>query len=866
MSSKPQATILVVDDEPANLGVLFEYLRESGYKVLVAENGRRALETAERIRPDLILLDIKLPDIDGYEVYQQLQARDLTAEMTVIFLSVLDETEYILQGFDLNAVDYITKPFQPLEVVARVDKHLVLQNLRRQLEDQNQQLQKEISERKQAEADRQNTLELMQTTLDGMNDPVVLINTDYKVMWANKAMREKYGSDQPPTSLFCYQLSHRRIEPCDPETCTCALKAVQTELAPVTVVHKHIQNDGQECQLEIVASPLFDSEGQLTGIVESHRDITDRVLATEVLRRYEEIVSASNDHMAYVDRNYVFQAVNDAYLAAHLVERTDIIGHSMAELLGDDVFTEVVQPRLNLCLAGENVRYQAWFEYSGTGRRFMDVGYSPYYDQNGDIPGVVLVARDATESKWVAETLARSERSLANSQRVAKVGHYEWKFGTDEVFMSAELYRIFGVDPAEYKPSFGRFVDLIHPDDRHLIVPDPSDSAFGLPRFEIEFRLISQDTQQVKNIYLWGETTFSETGEPELIVGTLQDISDYRQIEAALLESEELHRITIESMPDLVFITADDGEFVYIAPSIEPVTGYTVEELEQLGTIYNFISDDFFDQGELENQGEITNRETIVLTKQGEIKTFLITIKKIALQTGTTLFVLHDISDFKRAEEVLLELTAIEARRRLARDLHDSMTQSIQSLSLSAKSALYMLKNERYEALPELLNILVDGTDLAHKEMRLLLHELQVTPDEKTDLIAVLQSRLENVERRAGIEIEFQIDGRSNLSKPQEIGVYYIAQEALNNALKHAEAQCIGIYIQCRPAYLSLQVTDDGQGFPRSQTGRLDIETLSSPGMGLPNMAGRAAELGGALFLESAPGSGTTIKFEMESH
>ena len=172
MTLELNGSILVVDDEPANLGVLFEFLDEAGYEVFVVENGRRALEVVERINPDVLLLDIKLPDIDGFEVYRRLQERELTDDITVIFLSVLAETEHIVRGLDLNAVDYITKPFHPQEVVARVQKHLILHGLRRELEEKNSQLIQEIEIRKSAEnalrIERDSFFNILESMPDGI--------------------------------------------------------------------------------------------------------------------------------------------------------------------------------------------------------------------------------------------------------------------------------------------------------------------------------------------------------------------------------------------------------------------------------------------------------------------------------------------------------------------------------------------------------------------------------------------------------------------------------------------------------------------------------------------------------------------------
>jgi two-component system sensor histidine kinase ChiS len=143
MSESNEATeaILLVDDNPTNLQLLFETLDGRGYKLLIAKNGNVALSIARKALPNLILLDIMMPEIDGYEVCRQLKADPATAEIPVIFLSALTDTKDKVQGLDLGAVDYITKPFQPEEVIARVNTHLTVYRLKKALDEKNKELQ-----------------------------------------------------------------------------------------------------------------------------------------------------------------------------------------------------------------------------------------------------------------------------------------------------------------------------------------------------------------------------------------------------------------------------------------------------------------------------------------------------------------------------------------------------------------------------------------------------------------------------------------------------------------------------------------------------------------------------------------------------
>ena len=145
-------TILIVDDMPANLEVVTSHLERQGYRAVVALSGDEGIERAEYVQPDLILLDVMMPGIDGFEICRRLKAGDRTRAIPVIFMTALSDTTDKLAGFAAGAVDYVTKPLNGAEVLARIESHLALYALRRQLAAQNAQLQQEIAVRAEAEA------------------------------------------------------------------------------------------------------------------------------------------------------------------------------------------------------------------------------------------------------------------------------------------------------------------------------------------------------------------------------------------------------------------------------------------------------------------------------------------------------------------------------------------------------------------------------------------------------------------------------------------------------------------------------------------------------------------------------------------
>ena len=135
------ASVLIVDDTIYNIQLLSLMLNKQGYRVEKATSGTEALESANRLLPDIILLDIRMPDIDGYEVCKRLKANPVTKDIPVIFISSIEESTDKVEAFSVGGVDYISKPFQLIEVLARIETHLRLCLLQKKLQEQNEQLQ-----------------------------------------------------------------------------------------------------------------------------------------------------------------------------------------------------------------------------------------------------------------------------------------------------------------------------------------------------------------------------------------------------------------------------------------------------------------------------------------------------------------------------------------------------------------------------------------------------------------------------------------------------------------------------------------------------------------------------------------------------
>ncbi|MCP4544814.1 MAG: response regulator [Chloroflexi bacterium] len=211
--------ILIVDDEPANLRLLLNMLIEQGYKVRSAPSGRLALTGAQAVPPDLILLDIRMPDLSGFEVCKQLKANPRTCDIPIIFISALGQVEDKVRAFTLGGVDYITKPFQIEEVLARVRTHLELHTLQRQL----------TEEKTYVESARA----MLWTVLNNIDALIYVADLEtYEILFANVQLEQVFGKVE---GCICWQaLQDDQTEPCS----FCSNHALLDEQRPPDGIHR----------------------------------------------------------------------------------------------------------------------------------------------------------------------------------------------------------------------------------------------------------------------------------------------------------------------------------------------------------------------------------------------------------------------------------------------------------------------------------------------------------------------------------------------------------------------------------------------------------------------------------------------------
>jgi signal transduction histidine kinase/CheY-like chemotaxis protein len=375
-----QHDILAVDDNPASLQLLKNILKKAGYHVRPAHNGTLALRSVQSKRPDLILLDVKMPDIDGFEVCRRLKSDEKSCDIPVIFISGLGETTQRVQGFNAGGVDYITKPFEPEEVLARIKTHLRLRELTELLEQNvnkrtkellhvNQKLMQEIIERKRAEEALRKREALLNMTqkLSRVGGWEYNIGSG-ELFWTEETYRiheipKDPDIDHFQTSLLCYRPEDRPI-------IMNAFRQAYEKGEPYDLEFPFITYKGGHLWIRTTAQPVYE-EGKVVRLIGNIMDITERKLAEQEIVEYrqhlEELVSIRTKELSETNRQLVIakeqaDSVNHAksvFLANMSHElRTPlnaILGFSRLIIEGPDV-TAVQRKNLDIInMSGEHL-------------------------------------------------------------------------------------------------------------------------------------------------------------------------------------------------------------------------------------------------------------------------------------------------------------------------------------------------------------------------------------------------------------------------------------------------------------------------------------------------------------------------------
>ncbi len=429
-SNEPVPTILIIDDTPEALAVLTDLLRHHGFRVRPAINGALALNAARKAPPDLVILDILMPGMDGFEVCRRLKADPNTADVPVIFISARDELVDTVKAFKVGGVDYIGKPFNPEVVLARVQTQLNTRRMQVALQQQNIQLQHEIAERKASEERVRESEMRYRSILEASPDPIVIYDPEGRTLYANPGFERLYG--WTPEELL-----DKRIDFVPEQEREPTRKAWQRTLdgESIRFETKRLTKSGQLLNIELRTALLKDCDGRHSASIVIHRDITLQKRAEAELRNYrdhlEELVTRRTEALRESQERYriLLETSPDPIVAYDLEGRAIYVNPSFTQIFGwtfEDVQGKLIDyvPEEERTLTEYMIEKMLKEEkLSGFETRrltksgdILDISINGavFRDGEGRQAGTVILLRDVTEPKQAETRLKESEEKFRN--------------------------------------------------------------------------------------------------------------------------------------------------------------------------------------------------------------------------------------------------------------------------------------------------------------------------------------------------------------------------------------------------------------------------------------------------------------------
>ncbi len=477
----------------------------------------------------------------------------------------------------------------------------------------------DITKNKQNELRLRENEQVLQAILNASPESIFLMATDGTVIAANIALADRLKI--PNESLIgCNLYTH--LPPELAATRRLHLQNVIESGKPYYFVDQR-----GDSIIEHHIFPIVDETGAVNRFAIFGMDCTERKRMDEHLRLYRDIVSSTPDGIAFLDENYRYVMVNDAYERFSGVSKEKFIGLTVAEYLGDEAFKTYVKPNFDQCLQGETITYQEWFDYPTLGRRFMDIRYCPYIDAHKRIAGVVSISRDVTHRKKDTDLLAARLRLSEASARLTFAGllvscldeaeiltnsHISflhlydeaqkiitlqaWSTATASTFCMAE-----GKGQHYNLESAGVWADcirqgqvIVHND--YAALPHKKGLPAGHAKVTREIVIpVFRNNQIIAILGLGNKIGEYDEKDIELamnIANLIWDIILRKQAEDALHESEEKFRTLATLAPVGIYLTNPDGQCHYANSRWCEMAGLTQEEALGQGWIAGLHPDD----------------------------------------------------------------------------------------------------------------------------------------------------------------------------------------------------------------------------------------------------------------------------------
>jgi len=683
--------ILVVDDVPANSQLLSRVLSKQGYAISTAGDGAEALEKAYTLIPDLILLDIMMPGMNGYEVCQALKLNTQTQDIPVIFVSASEAVTDKVAAFNAGASDFITKPFEARELLARVEHHLQIAKLQKELNHQKEQLiqqnrllQQEVRDRKRIEKELLKTTSRLATLIENLQAGILVEDETRQIVLVNQTFCDQFQVPIPPQSLIgtsCAQIAEQSKELfAAPEQFGFRIEQVLQE-KKVVVSENIVLADGRIFERDYI--PIFAGD-DYQGHLWQYHDVTGRKAEElQLLKQSQALTCFSNSLQQLHRLNMTDFSSIDALFADYIQTGCKVLNFTAGAIgqVENDGYTFLavqsdipeIEPNqtVNLpdtyCCRALEQRTTFFCHHAGAVDSLRN---SPLYQRfkiesylgtpifvNGEPYGTlcffstqVRTAGFENHEKEIIELMAQSIGKYISARQTETELHILFEAMTDVVIVrdaEGRCLKVASASPNLYKPASEMIGKTLHetlPQPvADLLLSGIQASLTNQQSLDLEYNL----TIQAKNV--WFSARISPLSEESAIL-VARDITVRKQIEEALRQSEAHNRALLEAIPDLLIRVDGNGHYLgYVAPKeFEAVFGHNI-----VGKHITEVLPPAMCQRQLLYIREaLATGKTQVFEQQFEVKgkNFCEEVRISVAGPNEVLLIVRDVSDRKRVE------------------------------------------------------------------------------------------------------------------------------------------------------------------------------------------------------------------------
>ena len=389
----------------------------------------------------------------------------------------------------------------------------------------------DITERKKSEE----ALNYFKKAVDGASDAIGMSTPEGKHYYQNEAfnrlfgltVEEVEGEEGPPSTVYADEKVGREV--------------FETIMRGDSWIGEVEMFDKNKRRMSILlrAYSIKDENGEVVGLIDVHTDITERKIMEDTVKRQkkflEDIIMSLTHPFYVVDaEDYTIKMANSATFSGELPGNITCYALTHKKNKPCDSKEEPC-PLEMVKKTKKPVKVEhVHFDSEGNARN-VEVHVYPIFDVNGNVVQVIEYSLDITERKQATEAMQKSEASLTNAQRIAKLGNWDWDIENNELIWSDEIYRIFGLKPQEFGATYDAFLNYIHPDDRIFVQKSVDEALYEKKPYSIEHRIVLHDgTERI--VHEQAEVTFDKDGKPIYMSGVVHDITEQKQLENDLKE------------------------------------------------------------------------------------------------------------------------------------------------------------------------------------------------------------------------------------------------------------------------------------------------------------------------------------------